>query len=162
MHISTRLSLQAPIKEQEAMARGILMVRRGRGRNERGFDFATASSTAFLHYLFDGCCNILGHQALTAKRRFGHDGLAESCGVGRVGAGPAPKTMPQRAFAHRVRYILAALHDIGRSLAPCTNLSSQGRKDQNQIFFEAGRMICHLHLTSKLSSACQEVPVVGN
>jgi hypothetical protein len=152
MHTSTRLSLQAPIKEQEATARGILMVRRGRGRNERGSGFATASSRALLHYYFDGCCIILGHQALTVQRRFGHDGLAESCGVTRVGAGSAPKTMPQRHLRTVYAIYWPSLHDSGGSLAPCTNLSSQGRKAQESIFFDAGRMLCQLlHLASKVT-----------
>jgi hypothetical protein len=45
MHISTLPSLQALIREQEAMARGTLMARRGRGRNECQFWFVTCFLT---------------------------------------------------------------------------------------------------------------------
>ena len=49
MHISILLSLQAPIKEQEAMARGILTVQKERGRNELVLCCVTASYTAVFH-----------------------------------------------------------------------------------------------------------------
>ena len=54
MHISTLPSLQALIREREAMARGTLMARRGRGRNECQFWFVTAFSQSALTRLLYG------------------------------------------------------------------------------------------------------------
>lgn len=48
MLISTLPSLQALIKEQEAMARGTLMARRERGRNECQFWFCDGFLTEAL------------------------------------------------------------------------------------------------------------------
>jgi len=97
MLISTLPSLQALIKEQEAMARGTLMARRERGRNECQFWFVNG----FLTERSDAA--IVWRLAQTRRRHFGHNGSETQMVSGGMGAGSTRKMMVQRHL-HPGRY----------------------------------------------------------